>query len=78
LNFNTTIVGKTAEDSASDLRASRASFFKSVTNDKIRRFVDILKSRGIPTLYRKSLATDIGAGCGQLGFSANNIKPTTI
>ncbi|HOF01750.1 MAG TPA: radical SAM protein [Spirochaetota bacterium] len=56
LNFNTTIVGKTTNDSAPDLRASRASFFKSVTNDKIRRFVDILKSRGIPTdaLQKKS------------------------
>jgi len=36
------------------------------TNETIKRFEDILLSRGIETTVRKSLGGDIDAACGQL------------
>ena len=34
--------------------------------DRIRRFRDVLEAAGIPVTVRKSMGTDIEAGCGQL------------
>jgi 23S rRNA (adenine2503-C2)-methyltransferase len=43
------------------------SLYQELTSDEISIFKDKLKEKGIPVLYRKSLGTGIGAGCGQLG-----------
>lgn len=41
------------------------NFIRS-TNESIRKFEDILKSRGIETTVRRKLGSDIDAACGQL------------
>jgi len=41
--------------------------FYPVSDAKIEEVKSILKEYGIPVIYRKSLGTEIGAGCGQLG-----------
>jgi len=40
--------------------------FKKSTTGAMRRFLDILKHKGVPVTVRKSLGDDIRAACGQL------------
>ncbi|ONI37827.1 23S rRNA (adenine(2503)-C(2))-methyltransferase [Candidatus Epulonipiscium fishelsonii] len=43
--------------------------FKSSSEDKIKDFANILKSRGIEVTVRRTLGQDINASCGQLRYN---------
>ena len=40
--------------------------YKKSSNENIKRFSEILMSRGIETTIRRKLGSDINAACGQL------------
>ena len=42
--------------------------------DRVRTFADILSQNGIPATIRKSMGTDIQAGCGQLRARTDNAE----
>jgi 23S rRNA (adenine2503-C2)-methyltransferase len=41
--------------------------FSPSSENTINEFINVLKKNNIPAIFRKSLGTDINAGCGQLG-----------
>lgn len=46
---------------------SQGSSFQPVSDKELMEFKERLKAAGIPVIYRRSLGTKVGAGCGQLG-----------
>jgi 23S rRNA (adenine2503-C2)-methyltransferase len=50
-----------------DPRMEGRGEFSPVTQETLLRFRDRVSRGGLPVLYRRSLGTEIGAGCGQLG-----------
>lgn len=47
----------------------RAKGYEAPANEDIKKFISVLKKRGINVMHRKSKGEDIDAGCGQLRIS---------